>query len=193
MAVFTLVHVLASAYMLPLARVPGSTVRAPLPLACAAEEDAFKACMAMKVSELKAELDLRKIGYDGLFEKEEYARRLAEARSSGRADPTLLEDFNKQSAEASFSGAADVDGTEMADAVSGDGGLPGGMSPEALQSMMQNPELMALIRNPKMQEVMKAVMDGGADGAAAYMDDPEVKEMLEKWQSLAGGAGGAAG
>ena len=36
---------------------------------------------AMRVSEIKAELDLRKISYVGLFEKEELARALAESRA----------------------------------------------------------------------------------------------------------------
>ena len=45
----------------------------------------------MRVSELKAELELRKIDYAGMFEKEELARCLADARAGGRADPSLLQ------------------------------------------------------------------------------------------------------
>ena len=61
------------------------------------QDDSFEACMAMKVSELKAELDLRKIGYEGCFEKEEFARRLSDARVAGRADSSLLDDVRESS------------------------------------------------------------------------------------------------
>jgi len=50
----------------------------------ATDEDAtYKACMRMRVSELKAELDLRKKSYEGVMEKDELARMLADARSQG--------------------------------------------------------------------------------------------------------------
>ena len=44
---------------------------------------AVQACMAIKASEIKAELDLRKIPHDDLFEKAELASRLARARIAG--------------------------------------------------------------------------------------------------------------
>ena len=53
--------------------------------------------------------------------------------------------------------------------------------------MMNNPEMMALLRNPKMQEVMKAVMENGPEAAEAMMDDPELKDMLKKVQDMTGG------
>ena len=40
--------------------------------------------------------------------------------------------------------------------------------------------MMALLRNPKMQEVMKKVMEGGPAAAESMMNDPELKEMLDK-------------
>lgn len=64
--------------------------------------------------------------------------------------------------------------------------LPGGMSPEKLQSLIQDPEMMAMLRNAKIQEVMKKVMAEGADAASEYMDDPEVREMLKKVKGLTG-------
>ena len=76
----------------------------------------------------------------------------------------------------------------VADAVASDGGLPGGMSPEMVTAMMSNPELMALLRNPKMQDVMKKVMSEGPEAAGEYMEDPEVRDMLSKIQSLTGQA-----
>mgnify|MGYP001266679921 CR=1 FL=1 len=147
---------------------------------------------AVRVSELKAELDLRKIDYANMFEKDELARCLADARAEGRADPSLIDDFNRQSAERAWSadGGETSESDEFAaaaEAVASDGGLPGGMSPERLQQLVQDPELMALLRNPKMQEVMKTVMEGGGPAAAGeYMNDPEVQEMLKKVSKLTG-------
>ena len=146
--------------------------------------------MKMRVSELKAELDLRKISYENMFEKEELARCLADARAAGLADPSLLDDFNKASLENSFNADSETsnkpDFEAAAEAVASDGGLPGGMSPETLQKLVQDPELMGLLRNPKMQEVMRKVMEGGPDAGGEYFDDPEVREMLAKVKKLTG-------
>ena len=175
---------------------------------------------AVRVSELKAELELRAISMEGLFEKEELARTLSDARRAGKADPSLLDRFNQQSAEKAWEasqGIVDVDtGPDMAEATAGDGSLPGGMNPDMMRSLSacttvrtaclnisnifrdpqdlstccaragQNPEMMAVLRNPKMQEVMKKVMEGGPEGAAAFMDDPEVREMLSKVKGMTG-------
>ena len=43
-----------------------------------------------------------------------------------------------------------------------------------------------MLRNPKMQEVMKKVMEEGPEGAAAFMDDPEIRDMLSKVKGLTG-------
>lgn len=155
-----------------------------------ASADAYDACIAMKVSELKAELDLRSISYADLFEKEELARRLAQAREKGEASPDLIDEFNKQSAEQAWGADGGAEGEQsgvpMDEVVAGDGSLPGGSSPEAVEALKQNPELMALLRNTKMQEVMKKVMEGGPEAAAQYMDDPDVREMLSKFKGLTG-------
>ena len=173
--------------------------------------------MQMKVAELKAELDLRKVAYDGLFEKEEFARRLADARAKGAADPKILDDFNKQAVERAWnadvaSSSMNLDLESAAEAVASDGGLPGGMSPEKLQvsegckalfhthghprtphayspslhrqALMSNPELVAMLSNPKMQDVMRKVMTEGPEAAAGDIADPEIKEMLAKVQSI---------
>ena len=47
------------------------------------EEATYAACMKMKVKDLKAELELRKVNTAGVMEKEELARLLADARASG--------------------------------------------------------------------------------------------------------------
>lgn len=151
------------------------------------EEATYAACMKMKVKDLKAELELRKVSTAGVMEKEELARLLADARASGKADPTMIDEFNKQALEKDLAGESvtpDIDAEAIKDAVASDGGLPGGMSPEALAALMANPEMMTLLRNPKMQEVMKKVMEDGPGAAESMMNDPELKEMLDKVQQF---------
>ena len=96
------------------------------PIDVAGDDATFSACMKMRVSELKAELELRKVDFSSMFEKEELARCLADARASGRADPTLLDDFNRQSAEQAWtadSGESNAPNLETASqAVASDGG-----------------------------------------------------------------------
>ena len=196
-----IVHISVLTFLVLGGRAPGSAQsRTPRCVRCSADEpidvdakedDAtFASCMKMKVGELKSELELRKIDISSMFEKDELARALADARAAGRADPSLLDDFNRQSAEAAFNsdgGPAVPD--SVADAVASDGGLPGGMSPDKLQKLVQDPELMAMLRNPKMQEVMKKVMEGGPEAAVPeMMNDPEVKEMIQKISKITGGA-----
>lgn len=93
------------------------------------------------MGELKAELDLRKISYEGLFEKEELARQLADARKAGRADPTLLDEFNKQSAESAWQASEESStpaaAPDLSEATAGDGSLPGGMNADALQALSE--------------------------------------------------------
>ncbi len=50
----------------------------------------------MRVSEIKAELDMRSISYNDCFDKESLVERLKEARAMGKADPSILEKFNRQ-------------------------------------------------------------------------------------------------
>ena len=49
----------------------------------------------MRVSEIKAELDMRGVSYADCFDKESLATRLEEARATGKANPEILEKFNK--------------------------------------------------------------------------------------------------
>lgn len=50
----------------------------------------------MRVSELKSELKLRGIDYSDCFDKESLAKKLRDARASGKSDPTIIDQFNKQ-------------------------------------------------------------------------------------------------
>jgi len=50
----------------------------------------------MRVAEIKSELDLRGIEYTDCFDKESLAQKLVKARASGQADPSIIDQFNKQ-------------------------------------------------------------------------------------------------
>ena len=50
----------------------------------------------MRVSEIKAELTMRKVDFGDCFDKESLVQRLTEARLSGKGDPSIIDDFNKQ-------------------------------------------------------------------------------------------------
>jgi hypothetical protein len=57
----------------------------------------------MKVSEIKAELKLRGVLFNDCFDKEALVSRLQEARQSGRANPEILNRFNKEKVGGLFS------------------------------------------------------------------------------------------
>ncbi len=187
---------LLAAHSLAFMITPLPSARAPARARLFASDDgaidveAVQECMGMKVGEIKAELDLRKISYEGLFEKEELAKLLAGSRRAGRADPSLVDRFNQQSAEQAWQAtpettsqaAADVD---LNEATAADGTLPGGMSPDMLQAATQSPEIMALLRNPKLQQVMRTMMADGPEAASELLAaDAEARELLSKFQAL---------
>ncbi|CAN0237055.1 unnamed protein product [Scytosiphon promiscuus] len=147
----------------------------------------------MRVSEIKAELDMRGVGYAGIFEKPELVEKLIEARSLGRADPSIIDDFNKENLEnkmdpdraASFAENL-LDEEKLKDLTAADGTLPGGMTPEMLSKLVSNPELMVLMQNPKLQEIMKKVMAGGPEAMEELQKDPETAELLQKLEKAMG-------
>ena len=53
----------------------------------------------MKAQEIKAELDMREISYVGCYDKTDLVNLLAEARATGKCDPSVLTEFNRQMAE----------------------------------------------------------------------------------------------
>ena len=74
-------------------------------------------------------------------------------------------------------------------AAGGDGTLPGGMPPDMLKNLVSNPELMALMQNPKMQDVMKMMMTGGQEALEKAMkEDNEIYEIVTKLNSVMGDA-----
>ena len=143
----------------------------------------------MRVSEIKSELDMRGIQYKDCFDKESLVERLEEARATGRADPSILNEFNKKKLEENFSGKKlELNDEDLERIKANDGSLPGGMSPETLKRLVGNPEVMALLQSPKMQEAMKLMMTGGREELEeAIAGDPELQQVIEKLNVVMGG------
>lgn len=60
------------------------------------EEEEEAEVGSMRVSEIKSELNLRAVDYSDCFDKESLALKLREARATGKADPTIIDQFNSQ-------------------------------------------------------------------------------------------------
>ena len=58
----------------------------------------------MKISEIKSELDLRKVSCNDCFDRQSLEIRLNDARSSGKSDPSIIDKFNKQNLDANIKG-----------------------------------------------------------------------------------------
>lgn len=141
----------------------------------------------MRVSEIKAELDLREVSYKDCFDKEALVQRLQEARATGKANPAILEKFNKQNLEQTFNPdkKVDLNDEDIAKAVANDGKLPGGLSPDQFKRLAGNPEIMSLLQSTKMQDAMKLMMTGGRDELENKLkEDPELQETLTKLDSI---------
>eukprot|EP00980_Cylindrotheca_fusiformis_P031041 scaffold25738_cov127-Cylindrotheca_fusiformis.AAC.1 len=140
----------------------------------------------MRLSEIKAELELRGIDYSDCFDKESMSARLQEARKGGIADPKILEKFNKQKLEETFNDKkVEIKDEDLEKAVANDGTLPGGLDPDMFKTLMGNPDVMALLQNSKMQEAMKIMMAEGQEGLEKAMaNDTELQEIVKKLNSL---------
>ncbi|KAL9186981.1 hypothetical protein ACHAXT_010701 [Thalassiosira profunda] len=145
----------------------------------------------MKISEIKSELDLRAVAYNDCFDREALEARLNEARASGKADPSLIDQFNRANLEANVKGESfEVSDEILEESVGGDGTLPGGMPPEMLKAMMGDEELVAMLRSPKMQDIMKLVMSEGQEELEKKMqEDPETYECVTKLNQIMGKLG----
>jgi hypothetical protein len=155
------------------------------------EQEQVAAPNQMKISEIKAELDLRQVDYDDCFDKESLAARLQLARAQGRADPQILNQFNKQNLEQQFDPTRKVNVNDrdlVGAAVANDGTLPGGMRPEQFQALVESPEIMALLQNTKMQEAMKIMMTGGREKLEAKLkEDPDLQEIVKALDKVING------
>jgi len=140
----------------------------------------------MRISEIKSELKLRGIDFSDCFDKESLALKLRNARASGKADPSIVDQFNKQR-DTFNEQKMEIDDEILEKVMGGDGTLPGGMPPDMLKQLISNPELMTLMQNPKMQDVMKLMMTDGAQALEKAMEeDSEVYEIVTKLNSIMG-------
>ena len=142
----------------------------------------------MRVSEIKAELDMRGVSYADCFDKESLVERLTEARSTGQANPDIINKFNKQKLEETFKGEkVELNDDEIKAAVANDGTLPGGLTPDQFKKLTANPEIMTLLQSTKMQEAMSLMMTGGREELEQKIKgDPELQETISKLDKIMG-------
>lgn len=140
----------------------------------------------MRVSEIKAELDLRKVSYNDCFDKDALVERLMEARATGKANPEILDTFNKQNLEQQLNEKKiDLTEKDIEAAMANDGTLPGGLTPDQFMKMAESPELMTLLKSTKMQEAMAIMMTGGREELESKIkDDPELQEIVRQLDAV---------
>jgi hypothetical protein len=134
----------------------------------------------MSLDELKAELDMRGVNYEDCVNKQQLVEKLIGSRTLGKADPSMLKTFNTLKEEAPTEQVMDDFDNMAEQAVAKDGSLPGGLPPETLKALVADPEVRNMLSDPKLQEIMTAVMTGGPDGIKKYMSDPDSLAMLKK-------------
>lgn len=142
----------------------------------------------MRVSEIKAELELREIDFSDCFDKESLVERLKEARATGKADPKIIDKFNRQNLESQFKEEnLELKDEDIEKAVANDGTLPGGLTPEQFKKLASNPEIMELLQSTKMQEAMKLMMTGGREELEKKLrEDPELQNTISKLNAVMG-------
>lgn len=133
----------------------------------------------MTVDEIKSELELRGVNYENCINKSQLAELLLTTRSKGKADPNIIDQFNNNLSDKDLSSKFE-DPDIMQQAISNDGTLPGGLSPQVVKAMTSDPEIMRLLRDPKMQDVMKSVMTAGPDGIKKYLSDPDAMLLIQR-------------
>lgn len=147
-------------------------------------EDSTLSESKMSIDELKAELDLRDVNYDECFSKSELVTKLAASRVAGRADTKILDQFNELG-----EGTVDLsmmEDSELDDIMAEDGSLPGGLSKEMMKALSSDKGIMTMLKDPKMQDIMKAVMTGGPEAAKKYMSDPDALLLLQRLSGAIG-------
>ena len=125
---------------------------------------------SMNMDEIMAELDLRGVDYKDCFLKSDLVRRLTETRVTGKANPGILKKLNDGFTENPTSTSLDDD--ILDNLVAKDGRLPGGMSKDMMKALSGDPEIIAMLRDPKMQDIMGAVMTGGPEAMQKYISNP---------------------
>jgi hypothetical protein len=154
----------------------------------------------MRISEIKAELELRNVQYDDCFDKESLTERLLQSRRQGKSNPTIIDQFNQQKLEeilypekkmSLWQNNDDDDDTDddtiFANAVANDGTLPGGLTPDQFKQLASNDEVMELLQSTKMQEAMKLMMTSGPEELERQLrKDPELQKVVEKLTAVLG-------
>ena len=134
----------------------------------------------MTLDEIKAELDMRSVNYEDCISRSEIVQRLLTVRAMGRADPTIIDNFNDEKFQKDLQADLNMLDTDIVDeVVARDGTLPGGLSPELMKMLASDEVIMTLLKDPKMQDIMKAVMTSGPDAMKKYMYDPDAVKLLE--------------
>jgi len=133
---------------------------------------------AMSLDELKSELEMRGVDYSECVTKSDLVKKLVESRTLGKANPEVVERFNQVSG-AEFD-ASLLDSDVVKDSVAADGSLPGGLQPELVKALAGDREIMAFLKDPKMQQIMAEVMQNGPQSMTKYLSDPEAMRMLQK-------------
>eukprot|EP00607_Mallomonas_marina_P004591 CAMPEP_0182425532 /NCGR_PEP_ID=MMETSP1167-20130531/11981_1 /TAXON_ID=2988 /ORGANISM="Mallomonas Sp, Strain CCMP3275" /LENGTH=144 /DNA_ID=CAMNT_0024606335 /DNA_START=169 /DNA_END=603 /DNA_ORIENTATION=- len=134
----------------------------------------------MTVDEIMAELDMRGIGYEDCISKTELVNRLSEIRTKGKGDPKMVDSFNQFQDEIDTSV---LDSRDIVDITASDGTLPGGLSPEVMKVLGSDPVVVQMLKDPKMQSILKDVMTSGPDGLKKHMSDPDAVLLLDRLSS----------
>jgi hypothetical protein len=140
----------------------------------------------MRVSEIKAELDLRHVSYKDCIDKESLVLCLKEVRATGKADPKILEKFNRQKLESDFSEhKVELSDEVIEQAMANDGTIPGGLKPDQFKKLVGNPEIMTMLQSSKMQEAMSLMMTRGPEELEKKLqEDPELRRTVEKLDGI---------
>ena len=136
----------------------------------------------LSADELKAELELRNVDYSNCISRNELVELLIETRMEGKADKEILDKFNEMDKDTSANvNKEETFSNENVDQVIGkDGNLPGGLPPELAKAMIDDPAIAEMLRDPKTQDIMKAVMEGGPEAMKKYLSDPDAMLLLQK-------------
>lgn len=134
----------------------------------------------MSVDEIKAELELRGVDISNCVSRDDIVKLLIDIRATGKANPECIDTFNEAMATGNTLTPDDFDSTYVNQAIGQDGTLPGGLPAEMVQALSSDPEIMRMASDPKLQEIMKAVMDGGPDAMRKYMADPDALMLIQK-------------
>ena len=119
----------------------------------------------MTIDEMKSELDLRGVDYTDCVSKNDLLERLRDTRTLGKADPSIISKFNEINNDLDSQKIGELLDSDLTEEIKAkDGSLPGGMDPGLMKALAADPDISRMLRDPKMQEIMSAVMTRGPQG-----------------------------